>query len=89
MAMLIDLFRHEQLVKHLEFRIVIMGNLFNVGLLRSTFYETSLMFSVDSGLLSLPVVAAALPVALLILLDSISMLLAVRFRLSITRFRSP
>ena len=89
MAMLIDLFRHEQLVKHLEFRIVIMGNLFNVGLLRSTFNETSLMFSVHSGLLSLPVVAAALPIALLILLDSVSMLLAVRFRLSITRFRSP
>jgi hypothetical protein len=44
---------------------------------------------VHSGLLSLPVVAAALPIALLILLDSVSMLLAVRFRLSITRFRSP
>ena len=90
MAMLIDLFRHEQLVKHLEFRIVIMGNLFNVWLLRSTFYETSLIFSVHSGLLSRPVVAAAaLPITLLILLDSVSMLLAVRFRLSVTRFRSP
>jgi hypothetical protein len=45
---------------------------------------------VHSGLLSLPVVAAAaLPITLLILLDSVSMLLAVRFRLSVTRFRSP
>ena len=72
MAMLIDLFRHEQLVKHLEFRIVIMGNLFYFGLLRSTFNEPSLMFLVYPFPLSLSVVAAALPITLLILLDSVS-----------------
>jgi hypothetical protein len=83
MAMLIDLFRHEQLVKQFEFRIVIMGNLFYIGLLWSTFYEPSLMFLVYPSPLSLPVVAAALPIALLILLDSVSMLLVVLFRLII------
>ena len=71
MAMFIDLFSYEQLVKHLEFRVVIMVYLFDVGLLWSTFYETSLMISVFHTTLGLPVVAAALPIALLIFLDSI------------------
>jgi hypothetical protein len=70
--MLIDLFRHEQLVKDLEFRIVIMVYLFYFGLLWSTFNEPSLMFLVYPSPLSLPVVAAALPITLLILLDSVS-----------------
>ena len=86
--MFIDLFSYEQLVKHLEFRVVIMAYLFDVGLLWSTFYETSLMFSVFYTSLGLPVVAAALPIALLIFLDSITMLLIIMFLLIITRFKS-
>ena len=85
--MFIDLFRHEQLVKHLEFRIVI--NLFYVGLLWSTFNKPSILFYVYPCPLSLPVVAAALPVALLIFIDSISMLLVVLFWLIISRLKSP
>lgn len=86
--MFIDLFSYEQLVKHLEFRVVIMAYLFDVGLLWSTFYKTSLIFSVFYTTLGLPVVAAALPIALLIFLDSIAMLLIIIFLLIITRFKS-
>jgi hypothetical protein len=65
-----------------------MVYLFDVGLLWSTFYETSLMFSVFQTTLGLPVVAAALPIALLIFLDSIAMLLIIMFLLIIARFKS-
>jgi hypothetical protein len=65
-----------------------MVYLFDVGLLWSTFYETSLMFSVFQTTLGLPVVAAALPITLLIFLDSIAMLLIIMFLLIIARFKS-
>jgi hypothetical protein len=86
--MLVNLFRDEQFVEFLKLGVILLFNFIHLGLLWSSFNEVSRIFFVFPTYLSLPVAPAALPITLLILLNSISMLLIVLLQLNIYWLRS-